>query len=239
MTTPLDIINQAMKKAGVLGIGQTASAEDNNDAFQDLNDMIAQWRRKRWLVWHEVTISKTSTGAQSYTVGPGGDFNVARPDRLEAAFCRQLVNTVPNQVDYPLSIIEAREIYNDIALKTLSSFPSYIFYDSAYPLGSVYPWPIPQADIYAIHITLKSDLVAFSTLNEVISMPPEYVAALKYNLAIRLKQAYQLPADPLLIGMAKDALNVIRGANAQVQRLSMPTTLVRGGLYNVFSDRIY
>jgi len=83
--------------------------------------MIAQWARKRWLMWHLIDVAKVSTGAQSYTVGVGGDFNTPRPDRLEAAFFRQIVPSQPNLIDYPLEIIEARETYNNIALKTLSS----------------------------------------------------------------------------------------------------------------------
>jgi hypothetical protein len=95
----------------------------------------------------------TSTGAQSYTVGTGGDFNVARPDRLEAAFVRQLIPSGQNQIDFPLQILQAREDYNRIALKTMGTLPQVIFYDSAYPLGVIYPWPVPQASIYQIHLT--------------------------------------------------------------------------------------
>src|ERR1700722_5997638 len=95
--TPLDIVTQALKKAGVLGVGQTPLAEDTNDAFYDLNDMIAQWARKRWLMWHLLDVPLVSTGAMSYTVGIGGNFNTPRPDRLEAAFFRQIVPSQPNQ----------------------------------------------------------------------------------------------------------------------------------------------
>lgn len=37
------IINLALKMAGILGVGQTATAEDANDAFTVLNMMLAQW----------------------------------------------------------------------------------------------------------------------------------------------------------------------------------------------------
>ncbi len=239
MTTPLEIITQSLKKANVLGVGQSPNAEDTNDAFLDLNDMIAQWARKRWLMWHLIDVHKVSTGAVSYTVGPGGDFNTPRPDRLEAAFFRQIVQSQPNQIDYPLEIIEARETYNNIALKTLSTFPYAIFYDAAYPIGVIYPWPVPQAAIYEIHLTLKDTLTGFTTLNQTVVMPPEYIAALKFNLAIRLRQAYSLPSDPILVALAKDSLNVIRGANTQIATLNMPSDLMRPGLYNVFSDQFY
>lgn len=238
MTTALDIINQALKKSGVLGVGQTALAEDVNDAFLDLNDMIAQWRRKRWIMWHLTTHSFVSTGAQSYTVGQGGNFNIPRPDRLESAFFRQEVNSNPQNIDYPLQILEAREDYNLIALKTLQTFPSFIFYDAAYPTGVVYPWPVIPASIYSLHITVKGVLSGFANLTTGLNAPDEFVAAMKFNLARRLRVSYQEPADPELNALAKDSLNVIRNANTQIPRLQVDPTLIRPGLYNIYSDQI-
>ncbi len=241
MTTPLDIINQALKKAGILGVGQTALAEDTNDAFNDLNDMLGQWQRKRWLIFHLVDYAFTSTGAIYYTVGPAGDFPITpRPDQIESAFFRQVINNPPpNQIDYPLELIRAREDYNLIRLKQLVTFPQYIFYDADFPVGKVYPWPIIQDNLYELHITVKATLNQFTTLNETINLPLEYMAALKFNLAVRLKQAYQLPPDAALIGLAKDSLNVIRNANLGIARLQIPAALIRPGIYNIYSDTFY
>lgn len=240
MATPLDIINTALDDAGVLGVGQTPLAEDTNKAFNKLNDMIAQWQRKRWLIPYLVDSPIISTGAQSYTVGPGGDINIARPDRLEdGCYLRQLINSSPNQVDNPLEIIESHETYASISLKQLTSFSNYIFYDSAYPLGRIFPYPIPQANIYEIHILTKAILGQFTSLTQTIILPPEYKPALEWNLAQRLRVAYRFPKDEELNAMARDSLNLIRGANAQIPRLRMPTALVRGLLYNIYADRNY
>lgn len=240
MTTPQEIITQALKKSGVLGVGQTALAEDINDGFTDLNDMLAQWQRKRWLVYHLITMSFTSTGAQSYTIGPSGNFNVTqRPDKIDSAFFRQINTTSPNQVDYPLKIIDAREDYNRISLKGLVTFPEYLFYDTAYPMGLIYPWPVIQSGLYELFITIKEQLTAFTSLAQSIILPPEYMAALKWNLAARLRPSYQMPADPQIIGLAKDSLNVIRNANAQIPTLKMPAALTRRGIYNIYSDFNY
>ncbi len=241
MTTPNDIIRQALKKAAVLGVGQVPLAEDVNDAYADLQDMLGQWQRKRWLIFHLVDYAFTSTGAISYTVGPGGNFNInPRPDRIESAFFRQVVNqTPPNQVDYPLEIIEAREDYNLIRLKQLVTFPQYVFYDSDFPTALAYPWPVVQSGLYEIHLTVKATLGQFTSLAQTINLPLEYFAALKFNLAVRLRQAYQLPIDEALVGLAKDSLNVIRNANTQIPRLQMPADLARHSLYNIFSDQFY
>lgn len=239
MTTVLDVINQAMKKSGILGVGQTALAEDVNDAFADLSDLLHQWQRKRWLTWNLIDTSIVSTGALSYTIGIGEDFNIARPDRLEAAFFRQIINTQPNEVDYPLEIIPARETYNQIALKSLTSWPQYIFYDSAYPVGNVYVWPLPQASQFEIHLTLKVNYSTLSNLTSDIIMPPEYIPAIKWNLAVRLRESYQMPPSVALAKLAQESLDVIRGANVQVPLLQCDKALIRPGLYNIYSDQIY
>jgi hypothetical protein len=96
-------------------------AEDANDALTLLNAMLAQWQRKRWLVYSLDDVSFPATGQPSYTVGVGQNINIQRPDRIEAAFVR-LVNG-PQSVDYPLDLLSSREDYNDIALKSLETFP--------------------------------------------------------------------------------------------------------------------
>jgi len=240
MATTGSIINLALKQAGILGVGQTASAEDSNDAFTLMNMMLAQWQRDRWLVWHLVTTSVVSTGAQSYTVGSGGNYNISpRPDQIESAFLRQINVSSPNQPDYPLEQLYAKEDYDMIRLKSLSSFPTAFFYDSAFPTGTIYFWPIPLANIYSMHITYKAILSQFTSLSQTVVLPAEYEAALLYNLAVRLRIHYQLPERPDLMKQAKNALNLIRNANTQVPRLRMPADVVRPGIYDYYSDRSY
>lgn len=236
MTTAADLIMEALKIAGVTGVSQPGAAEDVSGALAHLNQMIGQWNRKRWLVYHLIDAAVTSTGAQSYSVGAGGDFNVPRPDRLEAAYFRQLIPGSPNLVDYPLEVLSAREDYSRIRLKSLTSWPQAIFYDAAYPLGRIYPHPVPQAGLFEIHLVLKDTLASFATPATSLNLPPEYEAALLWNLAVRLRSAYQAPPDPVAIGLAKDALNVIRNADAQIPRLRTPGALGGGGAYNIFSD---
>lgn len=241
VTTPADIIKLVLKDVGVVGVGQTALAEDTNDAFDTMNMMIAQWNRKRWLIYHLLDVALVSTGAISYSIGTGGDFNTPRPDRLEdGCFFRQLITaSSPNQIDYPLELLESREDYSRIGLKQLTTIPQYIFYDAGYPLGTIYPWPVPQAVQYEVHLLVKAQITQFANLADTINLPPEYLAAIRYNLGARLRPMYQLPPDPSLVALATDSLNLIRQANAQVPRLRMPRGLGTGMKYNIYSDSNY
>lgn len=238
MTTVGDLCNAALHDSGIVGDGQTAGAEYSSTAFRILNWLLSQWNRKRWLVFQLIDVSVVSTGAESYSIGPGGDFNTPRPDRLEDGnFLRQLNTAPPNQVDYPLELIQAHEDYNRIRLKTMGTWPSAIFYDSGFPMGRIFPWPVPQASLYEIHVLLKNQLAQFTSLTQTIVLPPEYEAALSYNLQVRLRIAYRMQPDPMMIALAKDALNDIRGANVQIPRMKMPAAVIGfGSRYSVFSD---
>jgi len=221
-----DIIKRALKTAGVLGVGQTALAEDTDDALTDMNWMLSQWQRKRWLVYHLIDMALVSKGINSYTIGPGGDFDIPlRPEKIASAFVRQMVGSPGLRADFGLEIIEAREDYNLITLKDYPSFPSSIFYDSSFPLGTIYFTPTPGNALFEIHIAIKDSLPQFTTVDDDVVLPAEYFAALHFNLARRLRVSYQLPADPSLDGLAKDALNVVRGADLQLATLRMPADL--------------
>jgi hypothetical protein len=254
-TTAGDIASAALRECGAWGVGQTPLALDIEDAQARLQWMLQEWQRKRWFVWHLVDHSIVSTGAESYTIGPGGQIDTdpigppspgvavsARPNRIESSFLRQLTLSQPNQIDYPMTLIFSREDYNRIALKQLMSFPGYLFYDSAWPIGNLFPWPVPQPNIYELHVTVKEILPPqFATLGTVIDVPYEYYNAMVTNLAMRLRPKYGIVAQQgdSLPGAARNSLNTLKLSNYQISRLQIPGDLVRPQLYNIFSDRMY
>ncbi|EIZ7652643.1 TPA: hypothetical protein NHQ80_003418 [Pseudomonas aeruginosa] len=237
MTTPNDLIILALKQANVLGVGQSASAEDIQDCFALLNMMLAQWNRRRYAIYHLKTVSIACDGSQSYTIGPGGDIDTTRPNKIESAYFRQIITSEPNQIDYPLEIIRAREDYDRIYLKDMQSFPQYLFYDSDYPLGNVFVWPIPDNQ-YRLFLTVMEPLQVFSTVYDEIELPPEYQEAIMYNLALRIYPMYGLPVNDAVVQLAKASMNILEASNVQVPRLKVPGSLTRGGVYNPYADRV-
>lgn len=243
LTTPRSIVMLAAKATGILGVGQSLLAEDVNDIFDALKAMVAGWDKKRWLVFHLITRKVAMTTQQSYTIGPGQEFDVPRVDRLESAFFRQFVSDIPGQtyVDYPLAILPSREDYNEIALKELQSWPESVFLDSDYPTGKVYPYPIPAAGgSFELHLTIKDTLNGFTSLDDALDLPEEYHEALWTNLTGRIAAMYPgTELTPAVVGLAKASLATIRMANTQIPKLNMPRALVRPSLYNIFSGQQY
>lgn len=228
ISTAGDLIAHSLRAAGIIGVGQTAGAEDINTGLDVLRMIIAEWQRRRWLVWDEQEVVLTSTGATSYTIGTGGDFDVARPDRIENAFVRILGignNTGSSQVDLPLSIIAAKEDYVQIAIKNLVTIPEAVFYDSAYPMGSLYFWPVPPAAVYELHVNIKRPLPTYASLTNTLDLPPEYTQALVWSMAVRLQMEYGLPARQDMVMAMRQSMNVLRMANLQIGTLAIPTPL--------------
>jgi len=231
------LLTDALVTAGVVGLDESIEPAVINKAFTIANRMIAQWQHERYMVFRLEDVGFLSTGAQTYTVGAGQNYNInPRPDRLEFAFLRQVVNN-GSPVDWPLEVIDAHEDYAAIRLKTLGTFSSAVFYDPGWPIGWLKPWPIPQAGIYEIHFLYKQVLQQFPNLQATMMFPPEYGAALEWCLARRFKVAFQMPRDPDLNILAAQGKNIIRKANAQIPTLRYPRELTRNGsTYNYRSD---
>jgi hypothetical protein len=242
--TAADMVNLALKNASLLGVGQTALAEDINDVFRLLNGMLGLWSRNRWLIWHliDISVPTPSSTQREYSIGPGGDFDFPRPDRLEAAYFRQFIANPAGSgpVDFPLTILQSMEDYAQIALKSLTTWPQAVFYDAAFPLGQVLPVPIPNVPNSELHVLIKDTLNQFPTLDTPSNLPPEYFEAIWSNLALRVGATFPgANVTPLTVGLAKASLAIIRKANAQVPRLRMPRPLARLPLYNIFSGQTY
>ena len=241
------LLVDALQDAGVLGIDEPIEQPMLNKALFRANGLLSQWARKRWLCYALEEYSVVSTGARTYTVGLIQNINISpRPDRLEYAFLRILNNgggsfssdfssdfsgvgqsSLP--VDLPLDIIYSGEDYAKIPVKELGTIAWRIYYKPEWPVGLLFPWPIPQASTYEIHVLFKTVIPRFASLQQQIIFPPEYAEALHWCLARRYRASYQLPADPTIDSLARDGLNTIRLANTAVGVLKMPSALRRRG----------
>src|ERR1700689_5337262 len=89
------LLTQALMIGGIVGIDESIEQPILNLAFNVANDMIAQWQHERYMVYRLEDYGFASTGVETYTVGVGQNYNInPRPDRLEFAFLRQVVNNV-------------------------------------------------------------------------------------------------------------------------------------------------
>lgn len=73
MTQVIDIVSSALRAIGALESGEAPDASSANDAFNMLNDMLAQWSNDRMMI-HYVTevVFPLTPNKYQYTIGAGG-----------------------------------------------------------------------------------------------------------------------------------------------------------------------
>lgn len=221
ITTCIDMVESAAKTAGIAAIGQTMLAEDANDCFQLLLEVIGMWKRQRFMAWRTVEeVFPAVAQARSYTL-------LDRPPRIDSAFARLLTaqTGAPNNVsplDFPLEILENQDEYQDISLKELGSFPAAIWHSPDYPVSSVWPWPIPPEGQFELHIIYRSGLPEYTALTDPLNLPPEYIRALRYELAALIQMNYGRPLDTGLLAALGGTKATIKSTNARIRTMEMP-----------------
>lgn len=80
------IIIGAMDLVGNYAPGEPITADESADALRRLNNMISGWRTHSLIVLAvERFVFPLVTNKQTYTIGPGGDFDVPRPITISGA----------------------------------------------------------------------------------------------------------------------------------------------------------
>lgn len=200
-----------MKAANILGEGETLTAEQGQDGLAWLNDMLDTWNAQNLMVYSRTNQTVTATAGQdTYTVGTGGTWNIARPVRLVAAY------QVYQDISYPLDLIELPS-YDLIALKTQQNLIGrFLAWVNSYPLATAILWPVPQAT-QSIVLTTDNVLSSVPTLQTDLNFPPGYSETIRTNLAYRISTEYGVPVSDKLQSMAMQGLATIKKANWKSQ----------------------
>ena len=234
MTTARDIITLALKEATVLGVGQTPLAEDINDCFKLLRNMLAQWQKRRWMVPALVDISMIGNDQRSNTIGPGGYWNIQRPVDIKGGYVVQL-NTGQTPVSLPLIKIFSYEDYIRIAVKSLNSLPDHFFYDGAYPLGNVFIWPIPSS-IYECHLLVERQLAFTGIADGTIVGGAGYVDGTYLNVSFTGGRGTDATANITVSGNTVTELAIINpGKNYVVSDVLSASNVDLGGAGSGFT----
>jgi hypothetical protein len=185
-TTARDLIKGSLRLIGSIAAGETPSASELSDALNSLNEMIASWSNDGYLIFSRHVEEFGLTGGQQvYTIGSGGDFNTARPVRIIQVGTKE----GPGLTEIPISQFNVQE-WSNIGLKsTQSTLPQGIYYNPSYPLGEISVWPVPSGSARLVLYTAKP-LAQIATADDVLTMPPGYLRALRYNLAVELADEY-------------------------------------------------
>ena len=202
------VVGAALRLLKVNQAGEEPEANEAEDGRIALNDMIEQWNLQPLMQPAKSQISQLLTSSATYTFGAGGD-NSTRPIAIFKAFVRDPTNLT----DYPVRIISNEE-YADIPFKTVSgSYPYNLYYRNSYPLGVATLYPTPTAG-YTLYLECQAALSTYSAVSSSVDVPPGYLKAIKYNLAIAISPEYKEPSQ-IVIMEAANAIAWIKRMNSK------------------------
>lgn len=238
MTTATQVLHRAARALGYLGRTDVMSAADANDALIAYNAMLDSWSNEGLLSYVILTRSFTLIPNQAtYTIGTGGYIASTRPANIDSAFVRD-----SNHLDFKLDIV-TKEQYDDIALKTnTSQIPNTLYYDSGYPLGTIYIFPVPTV-AYSVFFDTPTYQVTASALTDTITMPVGYERAFVLNLALEMmSNGFPCMLNDrdynTLVANAKEAKANIKNANIKDVEASYDPYLISNdvGTFNVYTN---
>ena len=225
--TAREMIASSLRLIGVLASGETASANDTNDALSSLNQMLSSWSNENLIVHQKTRDELTLTANDgSYLWGAtagAGNLATARPIEVLTASL-ELQGASPHEI--PLKILTQKE-YALISLKeTTSTFPQAVFFDGAYPNLGFQVWPVPAAAEHIVFWSLKP--LSILALGTEISYPPGYEKAIRFNLAIDLAPEYGRQVDGLIMQQAMESKAEIKRKNLQTPKLKINVPITGG-----------
>ena len=202
--TAQELIKASLRAINAIATGETPTADELMDGLEALKIMLRSWSSSNILIYSISQDTLTMTGASSYTIGSGGDANTTWPTEIKGA----VVDT-----DYNLKIIGEAE-YRSVKRSELGSTAAYLYYNPAYPLGVLYPYPVGGSSMVIDSLKALTDP---TTLTSSVAFPTSYDAAIKWNLAMHLAPEYGKAPSQYIIGLAMDAKKMIESKNAAMQ----------------------
>jgi len=223
MATAFDQIKASLRLIGQLAEGEEPSPQAAQDALSAMNQMIDSWNTERLAVFcTEDQVFNWPPGEITRTLGPSGDFVGNRPVLIDDATYFRDAST---NVSYGIKLINQQQ-YNGIAVKTVTStYPQVMFVNNSFPdiTMTIYPQP---TRVLEWHFVSVQELTKPATLNTVLSFPPGYLRAFKYNLAMEIANEFGVEPMPQVQRIAMTSKRNLKRINNPDDVMSMPYSLI-------------
>lgn len=218
----IDLMRSSWRASGVLRPGQQPNNSEITDGLFILNSMLESWGLESLNIYEIRRTEYPLTGASSYTIGPGGNFDGPRPLRIERA------GYLHGGYESFVPVI-SRLRWNP----TCGEYGLYN--DGAYPVSTLHLRPTPvTASNLALYIWQPLGQVVSES--ETVELPPGYAEAIRYNLAVRIAAEWGREPRPDVMQLAMDSKGIVKSFNSAPPP-EMRTGLECGGYYDICSDR--
>ena len=206
-----DIVTRTLKNCGIGLNGETPTAQETNDALEDLNILMKAYAKKGLKIFLKGNQSIILVASQSnYTLGPSGDVVMDRPIEIESAYRRDTNNT-----DTIMTIF-SRDEYRSLSDKTSSGAPINLYFNKQLTNSEIDIWPVPtssDASEYTLEISYRKPADDADATTDDIEFPPEWYRALIWNLTEEVMESYDLP-DKKQRRIARKAMMTLKEAES-------------------------
>lgn len=210
MATAEDIINRALRLAGIIAAGEGGNPEELEAGRISLNAMLYSWSTDRLMIYAKRRdIVNLANGVQTYTVGIGGAINIPRPLSLLSV---SLIST--SALALPVDLIQIEDWQKIVEKSVQGQIPRKLYNDQAFPLSTFYVWPIPIG-APALDIASWVQLSQFAAISDTFNMAPGYELAVVSQLATQIAPEYGRQVTP-------DVARIATEAKASIQKLNLP-----------------
>jgi hypothetical protein len=226
-----EVITAAFQELGIVVSGGSPNANDLAWGLGKMNRMLRSWSADGINLHYRAEESfSLVSGTPSYTIGSGATFDTVRPATIEQAFIRD------SSHDYQMGVRPAAE-YWTLTEKTTEDRPLKLYYDPAYPNGTIYLYYTPNS-AYSMHIVSQKPLLTYASAATEIVLPGEYEDMMVLNLAIRLASRYGKVTSRELQLSAREAYGNVRAMNlsGQMKGVDLDLPGQRRSTYNVDAD---
>ena len=217
MSSVRDLLTESLQLLNIVAVGESVRPELINNALRTANHMLSIWTLKSTLVFHMPrVIFPLTPGKGTYTLGPGGDWDMRRPDKVDSAAFRE--TSSGQTLERPV-ILQPDLEYRSIHRRTTqSTWVTLMYLDDAFPLinASLYPVPTKASDII---LYPWEPLAKFDSLDQVLEYPTGYEAAILYNVAIWIAPSYEITVSAEIEAIARDSRNTLHNNNTPIEEL--------------------
>lgn len=235
--TGLQVITRAFRMLNISQPGDTIALADTADALDFLNMRIGQLAQKRLTIPAEARnvfplIANKGSSTNPYSIGPGGDLNMAKPpNQASVTGAGLLLNISVPPVELPRGML-TNDAYDRQRIKDL---PSTLFTDVFYlptfagGLGQIYLWPVPTDLTNSLVLYTLTGLTTFADLTTIYSVPDGYDELLYTQLMLVVAIPFGRTLTEDQKTMARESFNTIARSNIQLSDLENDLSFLGAG----------
>ena len=232
-SSTLELITGSLRLIGVLAEGESASADTMQDSLTAMQQMVDSWSTESLSIFN--TQDQTFTwpaSTKTQSLGPSGDFIGNRPVLMDDSTYFRDPTT---GVSYGITLINQQQ-YDGIAVKTVTStFPQVMWINMEFPNITMTVFPVPTRAL-EWHFISFDELTNPVTLADTLAVPPGYLRAFRYNLAMELAPEFGVEPSAQVQRIAMTSKRNIKRINNPGDLMAMPYSIVSSRQkFNIYS----